>query len=60
MARSQDNTSSDVLSITWKWIVWLIMLTIISVYLVSMAIEYGFRGLNYLLKLIIQSKKHDK
>lgn len=35
------------------------MLFIISIYLTSTALEYALRGINYLLKLIIQSKKNE-
>lgn len=59
MAHTQTKIPAEVLSISWKWIVWFMMLFIISVYLVSMAIEYALRGINHLLKLIIQNKKHE-
>jgi hypothetical protein len=60
MAQNETNLFSEVVSISWKWILWLCMLIVISTYLVSMALEHLLKALNYLLKLIIQSKNHDK
>jgi hypothetical protein len=60
MASEKKEIVSEILSITWKWIVWLTMLLIMTTYVISMALEYIFKGINYLLKAIIQSKTHDK